>query len=123
MTTEIKKLPAIIEAFISSTNEHNGDAYISTFADDAMVNDVARNFWGKASIKKWADKEIITPKITLKPAEVVEHYGEFMITSLIDGNYDKSKVPDPLYLDYFFTLKSDKIVRLIITKNRAKSAK
>ncbi len=123
MTTEIKKLPAIIEAFISSTNKHDSDAYINTFADDAMVNDVARNFWGKASIKKWADEEIITPKITLKPAEVIEHYSEFIITSLIDGNYDKSKVPDPLYLDYFFTVKSDKIVRLIITKNKEKSAK
>jgi hypothetical protein len=56
------KLPAVIEMFINASNEHNGDKYISTFADDALVNDVARNFWGKDEIRNWADKEIIEPK-------------------------------------------------------------
>jgi len=30
---------------------------------------------------------------------------------------------DPLNLDYFFTVKNDKIVKLIIVKNKQKSAK
>ena len=119
---EINKLPLVIQSFIVATNEHDRDSYIGTFADDALVNDVARNFWGKQSIKKWADEEIIGVKVTVQPDEVVEHYGEFMITMLIDGNYDKSKVPDPLYLDYFFAIRRDKIVTLIITKNKVKSA-
>jgi len=117
------KLPAVIEMFINASNEHNGDKYISTFADDALVNDVARNFWGKDEIRNWADKEIIEPKITFKADEIVEHYGDFLITALVDGNYDKSKVPDPLYLDYFFTLRKDKIVKMIVIKNKVKSAK
>jgi len=117
------KLPAVIEMFINASNEHNGDKYISTFADDALVNDVARNFWGKDEIRNWADKEIIEPKITFKADEIIEHYGDFLITALVDGNYDKAKVPDPLYLDYFFTVKQDKIVKMIVIKNKAKSAK
>jgi hypothetical protein len=115
-------LPAVIETFIKATNDHDGDTFISTFTEDALVNDFARNFWGKDQIRDWAEKEIIEPKVTFKADEIVEHYGDFLITALTDGNYDKSKSPDPTYLDYFFTVKNDKIVKMIVIKNKEKSA-
>ncbi|WP_214073224.1 hypothetical protein [Mucilaginibacter sp. dw_454] len=117
------KLPQVIETFIKATNDHDGDTYLSTFTEDALVNDFARNFWGKDQIKNWADKEIIEPKVTFKANGIVEHYGDFLVTALTDGNYDKSKAPDPTYLDYFFTVKNDKIVKMIVIKNKEKSAK
>ena len=123
MPNDKSKVPAVIQSFIDVTNAHDADAFIHAFADDALVNDVARNFWGKDSIKKWSDKEIIAPRITVKIDDIVDHYGDFIVTALIDGEYDKSKTPDPLYLDYFFTVRGEKIVRLIITKNKEKSAK
>ena len=123
MSNRTIKLPPVIQSFIKATNDHDSNVFINTFADDALVNDVARNFWGKDSIKQWADKEIIDVKITVEADEIVEHYGDFIITALINGNYDKSKVPDPLYLDYFFTVNENRIVKLIITKNKEKSAK
>ena len=116
------KLPAVITAFIKATNDHDGDAFIATFAKDAMVNDFARNFWGTAEIKRWSDKEMIGDKVTFEIDEMVEHYGEYIITALTDGAYDKTKSPDPTYLDYFFSVSGDKIVRMIVTKNKAKSA-
>ena len=115
-------LPKVIASYISATNDHDGDAYIATFANDALVNDFQRNFWGREAIRSWSDKEIIGDKVTFETDEIVEHYGDFIITALTDGNYDKSKSPDPTYLDYFFTLRGDKIVRLIIMKNKEKSA-
>jgi ketosteroid isomerase-like protein len=117
------KLPEVIETFIKASNDHNGEAYISTFSEDALVNDIARNFWGKDQIKDWADKEIIAPKVTFKADGIVEHHGDFLITALIDGDYDKSKAPDPTYLDYFFTVKNGKIVKMIVIKNNEKSAR
>jgi ketosteroid isomerase-like protein len=117
------QLPAVIETFIKATNDHDGDTYISTFTEDALVNDFARNFWGKGQIKDWADQEIIEPKVTFKADEIIEHYGDFLITALTDGNYDKSKAPDPTYLDYFFTVKNHKIAKMIVIKNNEKSAK
>ena len=116
-------LPAVIETFIKATNDHDGDTFISAFTEDALVNDFARNFWGKDQIRDWAEKEIIEPKVTFKAEEMIEHYGDFLITALTDGNYDKSKSPDPTYLDYFFTVKNDKIVKMIVIKNKEKSAK
>ncbi len=116
-------LPAVIRDFISATNDHDGEAFIGTFTDDALVNDFSRNFRGKSAIKKWSDKEIIGDQVTFEADETIEHYGDWIITALTDGNYDKSKAPDPTYLDYFFTLKGDQIVKLIIIKNKEKSAK
>lgn len=118
-----KELPEVITRFIKAINEHDNNAFIACFATDALCNDFQRNFFGIEAIKQWSDKEIIGDKITFTTDDVIEHYGEYLITSLTDGNYDKSKSPDPTYLDYFFTLRENKIVRLIITKNRAKSAK
>ena len=123
MSNAATKLPAVIQSFIEATNDHDGNAFIETFADNALVNDIARNFWGKDSIKKWGDEEIIGVKVTFEADKITEHFGDFIITALIDGNYDKSKAPDPTYLDYFFTLKNDKIVKLIIIKNKEKSAR
>ena len=117
------ELPGIINAFIKAINNHDGEAFISCFAKNALCNDFQRSFLGKDEIKKWSDKEMIEDKVTFKADTIVEHYGEYFITALTDGNYDKSKAPDPTYLDYFFTLREDKIVRLIITKNKEKSAK
>jgi hypothetical protein len=122
MSKEIK-LPAIIENFIAATNDHNADAFISCFADDAFVNDAARSFWGREQIKKWSDKEMIGDKVTMKPDMIVEHYGDYMITALTDGNYDKNLAPDPTYLDYFFTVKDNKILKMFVIINKEKSFK
>ena len=122
MSKEIK-LPAVIEKFIAATNDHNGDGFISCFAEDAFVNDAARNFWGTEQIKKWSDKEMIGDQVTMIPDAIVEHYGDFMITALTDGNYDKKLAPDPMYLDYFFTIKDEKIIKMYVIINKEKSFK
>ena len=89
-------LPAVLNAFIRATNEHDADAFIACFASDALVNDFARNFKGKDAIKKWSDKEMIGDKVTFEIDEVLAHYGDYMITALTDGNYDKTKAPSDL---------------------------
>ena len=120
MTNKIE-VPQLITNFISAINSHNGEAFINAFADDALVNDFARNFWGKEAIKKWSDEEIIKARVTFETNEVMEHYGDYMVTALTNGEYDKTKAPDPLYLDYFFTLKDDKIIRMFVFLNKGKS--
>ena len=116
-------MPTIIADFFKATNDHSSDGFIATFASDAIVNDVMRTFAGKDAIKKWSDKEIIGDKITYEISAVTKHYGDFIVTALTDGDYDKTKAPDPLYLDHFFTVKDGLIVTLIIVKNTALSFK
>jgi hypothetical protein len=49
--------------------------------------------------------------------EVVEHYGSFIVTANVDGNYDKRGLPDPLVLAFYLTPHDDRIVQLIILRN------
>lgn len=120
MTNKIA-LPEVVKNLISAMNSHDGEAFINAFADDALVNDVARNFWGKEAIKKWSDEEIVKPKVTFETDEVTEHHGDYMITALTDGEYDKTKAPDPLYLDYFFSIEKGKILSMFVFVNKTKS--
>ena len=36
---------------------------------------------------------------------------------MTDGEYDKTGLPDTLVLTYYFTVRGDRIVRLIIIRN------
>jgi hypothetical protein len=90
---------------------------IAAFADDAIVNDARREFWGVDAIRRWSDKEIIGDKVTMDVKEVREHYGEFIVDAVVDGNFDKSNLPDVIVLTHYFTIHNDKIVRLIIILN------
>ena len=117
--TTNEQLPVTISAFIQANNDHDGARLMSFFSADALVNDNRRNFWATNAIKAWADKEIIGDRVTMEVRQVIHHYNDWIVTAKIDGKYDKTNVPDPLYLDYHFTLHNDKIVKLIIIVNRA----
>ena len=82
------------------------------------MNDVQREFWGKAAIAKWAESEILGPKVTMDVVDPVDHYGDSIVTAKLEGNYDKTGLPDPLILTFYFTLRGDKITKLIILLNK-----
>ena len=50
--------------------------------------------------------------------KVIKHCGNFTVSANVDGNYDKRGLPDPLVLAFYFTVKSDLTVQLIILRNR-----
>jgi hypothetical protein len=51
--------------------------------------------------------------------KVLNHYGNFIVTANVEGDYDKRGLPDPLVLAFYFTAQSDLIVQLIILRNRS----
>jgi hypothetical protein len=40
-----------------------------------------------------------------------------IVHAVTDGEYDKTGLPDPLVLTYYFTVRGDRIVQLIIIRN------
>ncbi len=40
------------------------------------------------------------------------------VTANIDGNFDKTGLPDPLVLTFYFSISGDRIVQLIIVHNK-----
>src|SRR6267143_169110 len=92
---------------------------LAAFADDALVNDQLRDYWGKSAIREWAARDIIGERLTMHVVKIMEHYGHFILTANIDGNYDKRGLPDPLALTFYFSAHGDQIVQLIILRNQS----
>jgi hypothetical protein len=106
-----------VETYITASNAFDGDALIAAFADDAFVNDARREFYGTDAIRVWLDREVIGDKVTMDVTATSEHYGDVTVHAVMDGEYDKTGLPDPLVLTHYFTVRDDHIVRLIIIRN------
>ena len=90
---------------------------MATFADDALVNDAHREFWGTEAIRRWVAKEIVGDKVTIDVTEVIGHYGETIVRGRYDGTYDKTNLPQELILTNYFSIRDGKIVSLIVIRN------
>ena len=111
-------LPPLVAAYVEATNSFDLERLMATFAEDALVNDQLRDHWGKPAIREWVKREIIGVRVTMNVTKVINHYGNFIVTANVDGNYDKRGLPDPLVLAFYFNTQSDFIVQLIILRNR-----
>ncbi len=110
-------LPKPITEYIEASNTFDGDRLIAAFADDALVNDARREFWGTDAIKRWSDKEVIGDKVAIDVKKVKEHYGDFVVDAVVDEEFDKANPPYTVILTHYFTVNDDKIVSLIIIRN------
>lgn len=117
--TAATDMPAPVRAYFDAMNNFDSAAMVAAFADDALVNDIQREFWGADSIIRWADREIVGDKvITTKYLDAQQHYGDYIVSAAVDGDYDKTGVPDPLILTFYFSIAGDTISRLIILANK-----
>jgi hypothetical protein len=112
-------LPPLLAAYVEATNSFDLERLLATFAEDALVNDQLRDYWGKPAIEEWAKHDLIGERLTMNVTKVINHYGNFILTANVDGNYDKRGLPDPLVHAFYFTAQSDLIVQLIILRNRS----
>ena len=111
-------LQPLVAAFVEATNSFDLEGLLATFAEDALVNDQLRDYWGKPAIREWAQRDIINVRLTMNVTQVINHYGNFIVTANVDGNYDKRGLPDPLVHAFYLMAQSDLIVQLIILRNR-----
>ena len=115
--THTAALAPVLAEHIAAVNAFDEDAIVATFADDALVNDVHREFWGREAIRRWAARELVGDRVTIAVTEVLHHYGDTIVRSRYDGGYDKTNLPDELILTSYLTVRDGKIVTLIIIRN------
>jgi ketosteroid isomerase-like protein len=119
VTTDIANtLPKAVADHIAACNAHDTEAWMATFAPDAMVNDIQREFIGTEAIRAFADKEIFGDKVTMAVHRAWDRHGDVTVHAKMDGTYDKTGLPDPLILSFYFSLRGDKITQLIIVHNK-----
>jgi hypothetical protein len=117
MSTAVQ-LPGVIAHHIAAVNAFDNEAIVATFADDALVNDNRREFWGTDRIRSWVAAEMVGDRVTIVPVEAFEHHGATIVRGRYDGDYDKAGLPDELIMTNYFTVENDRIVSLFVIRNR-----
>jgi hypothetical protein len=111
-------LSPVVAGYVAATNAFDIDALMATFADDALVNDHRNEFAGRASIRKWAEREIVGDRVTMQVTSAIQRSSSACVTAIIDGKFDKTGLPDPLVLTFYFSLGGDRIDQLVIVHNK-----
>ena len=111
-------LDPVLARHVAAVNAFDEDAIVATFADDALVNDAHREFWGIGAIRAWVAREMVGDKVTLQVTEVISHYGDTIVRARYDGEYDKANLPPgDLIMASYFTVRDGRIVTLIVIRN------
>jgi ketosteroid isomerase-like protein len=67
-------LPPLVAAYVEATNSFDLERLLATFAEDALVNDQLRDYWGKPAISEWAERDVIGARLTMNVTRVINHY-------------------------------------------------
>jgi hypothetical protein len=110
-------LAPVLAEHLAAVNAFDEDAVVATFADDALVNDAHREFWGREAIRRWVAKEMVGDRVTIAVTEVLDHHGDTIVRGRYDGDFDKTNLPDELVLTNYFTVRDGQIVTLIVIRN------
>ena len=119
MPTDIAAtLPKGVADHVTACNRHDAMAIMATFATGAFVNDAGREFVDREAIQAWVETEIVAPKVTMEITDAIVRRQNVTLRAKIDGEYDKTGLPDPLILTYHFNVADEEIAQLIITLNK-----
>ncbi|MBK1812038.1 nuclear transport factor 2 family protein [Clostridium sp. YIM B02505] len=108
------KLQQPIETYFEATNNQDPKKFISIFAEDAVVLDDGEELVGLEKIEAWGEKSHFDAKLK---AEVIKAFNEdstTVVTAKVDGDFDKTGLPDPLFFDFHFTVVNGLVSKLEI---------
>lgn len=112
-------LPQTVAQFFEAMNAREPSRLIDAFAEDAIVNDQLQQWRGRAELCEWVERDVIGQQLSLRAIHCIEHYGHQVVAAHADGSFDKRGLPDPLRVLLYFTFADDKIVQLIILRDRS----
>ena len=101
---EISTLDPVVAEHIRAVNACGEEAIVATFADDALVNDARREFWGTGAICRRITAEMTGAKVTVV-TEVLDHHGDTIVRGRYDGEFDRTGRPDDVIRTSYFTVR------------------
>jgi hypothetical protein len=116
MTASTTLAPVLAE-HLAAVNAFDTAAIVATFAEDALVNDAHREFWGREAIARWVAGELVGARVTVEVTEILDHYGDTIVRGRYDGDFDRTNLPDELILTNYFTVRDGRIVTLVVVRN------
>lgn len=103
-------LPEPIDRYFAGDRSHDLNAFVGSFAEDAIVVDERRTFTGRDEIREWKEQSSARFRYTAEPFAIAEQAGQTVVTAHLTGDFPGS----PVDLRYGFTLKDGLIARLEI---------
>src|SRR5260370_35627873 len=92
-STSMNTLNPVIAQHIAAVNAFDTDAIVSTFAEDAFVNDVHREFWGMDAVRRWEAKEVGGGRVPIEARDLIDHSGDQVVRAGSAASYDTPKWP------------------------------
>lgn len=105
-------LPALAARYVEAVNARDPSAFRGLFAADAHVDDGGREFDGLEAIAAWGQSDIFAPLVTMEVRGVRERDGRTVFTTKVDGNFDRTGLPDPVLIDHELEVGQGKIREL-----------
>lgn len=110
-------LPAPVAAFVTALNAGDAPAMLGALAEDAMVNDQLREYWGVAALGEWIAREVVGQRLRMHVLRVTSHHAHAVVEASLVGSFDRRGLPDPLVVTFYFSLHDDKVDQLLILRN------
>jgi ketosteroid isomerase-like protein len=104
------KLPQSIETYFQASNSYDSSLLAECFTKDAILYDEGIAYHGPAAIKEHIEEASNNLSVQTEVTNAIEKNGGIIVTATITGNFEGS----PVALDYYFTLKNQKIASLKI---------
>lgn len=108
------KLQEPIETYFNTSNNPDPKKFISIFAEDAIVIDEGQEYIGLDKIQEWSAQHHFAAKLKLEVTNVIEENLITVVTAKLDGDFDKTGLPEPLLLNFHFTILKGIIAKLEI---------
>lgn len=105
-------LSQLTTAYIEATNTHDPAAFSELFLPTSVVDDNHREFRGREAIEAWAKSDIFGANVSLEVLKSFQCDGELVLRTKVDGNFDRTGLPDPVVIDHALQTSSGKIAKL-----------
>jgi hypothetical protein len=109
------QLPKPIDDLVRASSNSDMEQFLDTWADDALLVDSHRQYWGKEAIRRWSSIEWIGDYVKFTDIRSVKkHHDELIVDAGLAGIYDTQGLPSDYVIRFHFKLRNDRIARLII---------
>ena len=106
----VSTLPPLLADWVAAFNAHDSTAFAACFADDAVVRDEGRFYFGRKAIHDWFERVTRNYRMTLHVTHLTTEDGEPVLHGRVSGDFDGS----PLEMRYYLGLEDGKIIALKI---------
>ena len=103
---------SLADRYVQTVNESDPEGFLALFADDAVVEDAGRVIRGLDAISKWSTTDIFAVNVSLEALDKSTEVGEIVLTAKVDGDFDRTGLPDPVIIVHTFRIANDKIASL-----------